>query len=157
MKEVLKQGDEGNYEEALIEILYKDFEELSESELIFLRKCIRYRFQLDACAPITDSMTLNAYLSFKRRLIPELDTITFCTYPVKYDSPFMGSDIYYPVMAVPTFEGLNRRQVQSFLVGGYLTLPLLTVFYYENNTTVYCIAPDGNFCEISSKNFKLEI
>lgn len=140
----------------LLEILEEDYEELTPGQLQFLRNRVRERFETEG--KVTNEVLFNAYLSFKRRLITALETLTFCSHPMKCDfGPFGGKKLRYPRISIPTFEGLEGVKTGTFTVDEYITLPVLTVSYLEDETEVVCIAPDGNFCKISSKTFLFEI
>lgn len=140
----------------LLDILEKDFEELSPGELQVVRNETRKIYGIEG--KIGTGIILNSYLNMKRKFITELEQVLVCPkMAVKDFGPFAGRQVVTNKIPVPTFDGLNGEPAGIFYVEGYTYLPVLTVSYFDDHTEVICLSPEGSFCRISTKDFDFEI
>lgn len=139
----------------LIEILEKDFEELTVGERQVIRNRASERYGINQ--KLTEDQLLNAYLRFKLIHISPLEMLTFKPYPLRADfGPFGGVKERFPAVTVTTFSGLNGDKTGTFIVKEETILPIVTVFYETEHVEVVCVAPDGNFCRISNLDFDFD-
>ena len=141
----------------LLDILEKDFEELSAGELQVLRNETRKLYGIEG--KIEVSMILNSYLNMKRKYINELEQVLVTVKQTVRDFGVFGGgkQVVSPRIQVPTFDGLNGASKGMFYIDGYTYLPVLTVSYFDDHTEVICLSPEGSFCRISTKDFDFEI
>lgn len=140
----------------LLDILEKDFEELSPGELQVIRNETRKIYGIEG--KIGTGIILNSYLNMKRKFITELEQVLVCPkMTVKDFGPFAGRQVVTNKIPVPTFDGLNGASKGMFYIDGYTYLPVLTVSYFDDHTEVICLSPEGSFCRISTKDFDFEI
>lgn len=152
--EDMKKEDKQNRQ--LLDILEKDFEELSAGELQVLRNETRKLYGIEG--KIEVSMILNSYLNMKRKFITELEQVLVCPkMTVKDFGPFAGRQVVTNKIPVPTFDGLNGEPAGIFYIDGYTYLPVLSVSYLDDQTEVICLSPEGSFCRITTKDFDFEI
>lgn len=145
------------YNERLRNILDKDFEELSNGELQFLRNETRKLYGIEGKIDI--NTLLNSYLNMKRKYIHELEQVLVTVKQTVRDFGVFGGgkQVVSPRIQVPTFDGLNSASNGMFYIDGYTYLPVLTVSYFDDHTEVMCLSPEGSFCRISTKDFDFEI
>ncbi len=145
------------YNERLINILDKDFEELSNGELQFLRNETRKLYGIEGKIDI--NTLLNSYLNMKRKYIHELEQVLVTVKQTVRDFGVFGGgkQVVSPRIQVPTFDGLNGASKGMFYIDGYTYLPVLSVSYFDDYTEVICLSPEGSFCRISTKDFDFEI
>ena len=145
------------HKERLINILDKDFEELSNGELQFLRNETRKLYCIEGKIDI--NTLLNSYLNMKRKYIHELEQVLVTVEQTVRDFGVFGGgkQVVSPRIQVPTFDGLNGASKGMFYIDGYTYLHVLTVSYFDDHTEVICLSPEGSFCRISTKDFDFEI
>ena len=145
-----KKEDLEKEEQKLIKIkllLIKDFEELDKGELHIAGEI---KLGVDEL--------LNAYLIFKRKFITTLETVAVCPYPmVEAGGSFVAAQTTYAPIAVTTFDGVFSSSKETFTINEWQSLPVLTVFYFDDRTEVCCLAPNGHFCRITSKILQFDI
>lgn len=134
--------------EKLIEILEKDFEELTKGELQILRNKAREIYHIEGKERVNEETLLMVYLNLKRKYIKEFETIL-----VEPDAPIIvkgafGNNITYPKKVIPTFDGINKKNKGFFYVDCPTYLPLLSLFVLREPNEAYCLSPDGNFCVV---------
>lgn len=150
----MKKEDKRNRQ--LLDILEKDFEELSAGELQVLRNETRKLYGIEG--KIEVSMILNSYLNMKRKYIHELEQVLVTVKQTVRDfGPFAGRQVVTSKIPVPTFDGLNGEPAGIFYIDGYTYLPVLSVSYLDDQTEVICLSPEGSFCRITTKDFDFEI
>lgn len=144
----------------ILDVLNKDFEELTRGELQLLRNRIRSEIRLDASQPIGHDKLLNGYLVLKRKLCADLETAFFKPVPMKCDfgPPFSAVE-RFPKVKLPTYDGMNGKCTgRSIMIDGDgITLPILTVFYHIYPFKAVCLTPDGEFVNIESNSINSEI
>lgn len=139
-------------------LLIKDFEELDRGELQTLRNYTRHVYKIDGVEKVGEETLLNAYLIFKRKMMEKLDTVLVCPYPmISGGGNFAAEATTYAPVPINTFRGLNGDRGGTFLVKGWQSMPVLTVFYFDDHTEVICLSPDGDFCRITSKTLQFDI
>jgi len=139
-------------------LLVKDFDDFSRGELQILRNRIRQRYKYPIEVKIDATMLYHGYLILKRDLVTTLETLQVCPYPAEtHKSSFTGETLTFAPVVVPTFDGIFGSPTDSFTITGYITLPVLTVSYFDDYTEVTCLSPGGNFCKIRSKNLLFDI
>lgn len=140
----------------LLVIFETDFEDLTRGQLQFLR--IRYREETGIKDTLTKEQLFEAYLNLKRKYFNDYEMLLFCprTRMVDYGA-FGGCKLEVSKITVPTYASLTGHSVGQFTVTGHTSLPVLNVSITLDKTVVYCIAPDGEFCKISSTDFDFEI
>lgn len=140
----------------LLDILEKDFEELSPGELQVVRNETRKIYGIEG--KIGTGIILNSYLNMKRKFVTELEQVLVCPkMSVKDFGPFAGRQVVTSKIPVPTFDGLNGEPAGIFYIDGYTYLPVLSVSYLDDQTEVICLSPEGSFCRITTKDFDFEI
>lgn len=140
----------------LLDILEKDFEELTPGELQILRNETRKIYGIEG--KIEVSTILNSYLNMKRKFITQLEQVLVTTKQSLRDfGPFVGKQLVTQRVHVPTFDGLNGTSNGMFYIDGYTYLPVMTVSYFDDHTEVICLSPEGSFCKLSNKDFDFEI
>lgn len=151
----------GKEEQKLIKIkllLIKDFEELDKGELQVLRNYTREVYHIAGEIKLGVDELLNAYLIFKRKFITTLETVAVCPYPmVEAGGSFVAAQTTYAPIAVTTFDGVFSSSKETFTINEWQSLPVLTVFYFDDRTEVCCLAPNGHFCRITSKILQFDI
>ena len=148
---------ENRQNKQLLNILEKDFEELSAGEIQVLRNETRKLYGIEG--KIEVSIILNSYLNMKRKYIHELEQVLVTVKQTVKDFGVFGGgkQVVSPRIQIPTFDGLNGVPKGMFYIDGYTYLPVLTVSYFEDHTEVICLSPEGSFCKISTKDFDFEI
>lgn len=156
-----KKEDLEKEEKKLIKIkllLIKDFEELDKGELQVLRNYTREVYHIAGEIKLGVDELLNAYLIFKRKFITTLETVAVCPYPmVEAGGSFVAAQTTYAPIAVTTFDGVFSSSKETFTINEWQSLPVLTVFYFDDRTEVCCLAPNGHFCRITSKILQFDI
>ena len=156
-----KKEDLEKEEQKLIKIkllLIKDFEELDKGELQVLRNYTREVYHIAGEIKLGVDELLTAYLIFKRKFITTLETVAVCPYPmVEAGGSFVAAQTTYAPIAVTTFDGVFSSYKETFTINGWQSLPVLTVFYFDDRTEVCCLAPNGHFCRITSKILQFDI
>lgn len=159
MKKVKIKTSQNNEKQLEFKLmLVKDFEDFTKSEIQELRNQIRKVYRINAEIKISSEMLLHAYLIFKRKEILTLETVVVSPYPqITGESSFVVEQTNYPPVVISTFDGIYGSQTETFVIKGWQTLPVLTVFYFETHTIVYCLAPNGHFCKIDSHILRFDI
>lgn len=133
----------------LRDILEKDFEELEKNELQVLRNKAREVYHIEGKEKINNETLLMVYLTLKRKLITELETILVTPdEPVVVNGVF-GKSISSGRRAIPTFDGINKENKGVFYIEEPMFLPLLSLFVLRDPNEAYCLSPYGNFCVIT--------
>lgn len=152
----LRSNKEDSKMKRLIEVLEKDYEELTLGERQVIRNKASERYGINQ--KLTENQLLNSYLKLKLLYITPLEILTFHPYPLRADfGPFGGIKERCPAVTVTTFSGLNGDKTGTFVVKEEMTLPIVTVFYETEHTEAVCVAPDGNFCKISNRDFEFDV
>ena len=156
-----KKEDLAKEEQKLMKIkllLVKDFEELDKGELQVLRNYTREVYHIAGEIKLGENELLNAYLIFKRKFITTLETVPVCPYPmIEQGGSFVAAQTNYAPVPINTFDGVFSSYKGSFTINGWQSMPVLTVFYFDDRTEVCCLAPNGHFCILTSKTLRFDI
>lgn len=141
----------------LLNILEKDFEELTPDELNLVRNQARITYGLYGKIPM--NVIFNSYLNMKRKYVTELEQVLVSPKQPEYDFGVFGGGrkTIETKVQVPTFDGQNGSPMGMFYLTEYTYLPVLTVSYFDDHTEVVCLSPEGSFCKLSTKDFDFEI
>lgn len=153
-----KMRKEKRDHETLMKILEKDFEELNGDEMFRLRNEIRKRYKLGA-GSIDTLWVLNMYLMLKRENYTEHEMLLIKPRYVTTNFGVFGGGVKTTreQVLVQTFDGLKGVSKTVLSITSDTYLPLLTVSFNLEECIATCIAPDGHFCNISSKEFDFKI
>lgn len=145
-------------DEKLLEVLEKDFEELSKKDIQILRKETRRKYGINLTNNSNPNLLLNSYLNFKRKYVSRFDYVFISPkQTIKDFGPFSGEKVVYNRFQIPTFDGFYGSIVGMFYIDEYICLPVLTVSYFDDFTEIICLSPEWNFCKLSDKIFDFEI
>lgn len=136
---------------ALLSILEKDYQELTPSELNFLRNLTREKYHWQGT--VEAETLLQSYLIFKRRHFPGLETVFIEPRLQKSSSVFGGTSVVTDSSLIQTFDGINKDSTGSFTLKSGEWFPVLTVFYFEEFTEIICLSHEGHFFRISNQHF----
>lgn len=140
---------------SLIPILRKDYQELSRGELNVLRNAAREKYRFPGHV---DAQTLfRSYLILKRRHVTALETVFIAPRRSTSSGVFGGISVRCDGVVVQAYDGIKWEGAGCFEIRSGEWFPLLTVFYFETETRIWCLSKEGHFFCVSSRNFSFEI
>ena len=138
-------------ESRLVELLRGDFEEIvTRYDTNLLRNYIRKNYHIEATEPVTDEMLYGGWLSLKRKLISQLETITIRPFIIEVQGTFANKGSVQPIV-VPTYNGIYCDRCGHYTINSDTTLPLMSMFVNESPYRVTVMTPNGDFCDINER------
>ena len=153
MKKLQQKKEEMAGNDEVLAILEKDWQEITPKESRLLMNKYYSHYNLPVTIPVSEQKLFRYFLMLKRKKLRYHQAILISPKPVQTNSVFTGSRLRNQEYPIPTWEGVNKEYKGVFFLECATYLPLLTVVFKDEETLLYCISPDGNFCEISDKNF----
>lgn len=141
--------------EELIPILSKDYQELTPAELNVLRNATREKYHWQG--QVSAETLLQSYLILKRRYCTGLETLFIEPRFSKRCGAFGGISVTSDSPLIETFDGIHKNATGNFRLRSGAWFPVVTVFYFNEETVVIGLSPEGHFFRISSKFFSFNI
>lgn len=141
-------------DEGIMRVLEKDFQELNSYEKQLLRNLHTRKFGTQT--RITENELLTVYLREKRKRVTELESVVISVKRHTLQGTF-GCTEYADVSVIPVVTAPDSPQAGLLHVDESIMLPLLTASYFDDSIEVWCLAPSGDFCRVTSREFDVKI